>query len=101
MVSLSQLPDHGDSPLNESAFYPSAPCPQDEMNLKMDIERLLSPAEQELLRLDLEGLTHREIGTEIGVSEGAVRSRLFRLRDKLRRAGVNSNAAHRSGERHE
>lgn len=101
MVRLSQLADHGDSPVQDADFYPAAPSPEDAMILKVDLAKLLTSAEHELLMLELEGLTHRQIGAQLGASEAAIRSRLFRVRDKLRRAGVNSYAARPSGERDE
>jgi DNA-directed RNA polymerase specialized sigma24 family protein len=101
MVRLSQLADRGDDPIQEGDFYPATPSPENAMILTIDLAKTLSSAEHQMLMLELEGLTHREIGVRLGIGEAAVRSRLFRLRDKLRRAGVNSYAARPSGGRHE
>jgi RNA polymerase sigma-70 factor, ECF subfamily len=91
MVQLSQLVDRGDAPMEEGDIYPAAPSPEAVMNLQLDLNKLLKPAEQELLRFFLEGLTRKEIAERIGTSPTAVRGRLSRMRDKLRAAGVYSS----------
>jgi RNA polymerase sigma-70 factor (ECF subfamily) len=58
----------------------------------LDAVRRLEPIERELALLYLEGLTTREIGDVLGISEGNAAVRLTRLRQRLtkmfREAGV-------------
>jgi DNA-binding NarL/FixJ family response regulator len=50
-------------------------------------EALLTKREQELVPLVANGLTNREISTELGVSEHTIKNHLFRIYDKL---GISS-----------
>lgn len=61
--------------------------PTQTMNDEMEIEGLvdeLPSHERELVRLHLAGHNGDEIGKRLGISEGAVRLRLMRLRERLR-----------------
>ena len=46
--------------------------------------RRLPPVHRSLISLHLDGYSHREIGDLIGASEGAVATRLHRVRERLR-----------------
>ena len=46
--------------------------------------RALPDGMRQVLALHVEGYTHREIGTRLGVSEGTSKSQLSRARSKLR-----------------
>ena len=48
---------------------------------------LLTPREEEIVRLVVEGLTNREISQKLGLSEHTVKNYLFRVYDKL---GISS-----------
>src|ERR1051325_7733449 len=50
-------------------------------------ETLLTKREQELVPLVANGLTNREMSTELGVSEHTIKNHLFRIYEKL---GISS-----------
>jgi DNA-binding NarL/FixJ family response regulator len=50
-------------------------------------EALLTKREQELVPLVANGLTNREISTQLGVSEHTIKNHLFRIYEKL---GISS-----------
>jgi RNA polymerase sigma factor (sigma-70 family) len=61
---------------------PAAP-PNSRRQDLMDAVRRLDPVDRQLATLYLEGLTAREIGEVIGISEGNAAVRLSRLRSRL------------------
>lgn len=62
----------------------------DPMELRMDLQRALADLpdgmRQVLVLHDVEGWTHQEIATSLGVAEGTSKSQLFKARAKLREA---------------
>lgn len=65
---------------------PPASCPEEDWRRELlDAVRRLEPVERELASLYLEGLTAREIGEVLGVTEGNAAVRLTRLRQRLAR----------------
>ncbi len=68
----------------------SAPGPERQASDRERLEQLrealrrLTPARRQLLLLHLEGLTQREIGEVLGITEGNVAVRLHRARHSLR-----------------
>lgn len=67
--------------------------PVEELNAVQDLARLeaalgaLAPAQREILLMKTSlGLSHRDLATELGCSEGAARVRLCRALDCLRQA---------------
>jgi RNA polymerase sigma-70 factor (ECF subfamily) len=61
----------------------TAPSGDDRRRELLDAVRRLEPVERELALLYLEGLTAREIGNVLGISEGNAAVRLTRLRERL------------------
>ena len=61
----------------------AAPSAEDRRWELLDAVRRLEPVERELALLYLEGLTAREIGNVLGISEGNAAVRLTRLRERL------------------
>ena len=61
----------------------AAPSGEDRRRELLDAVRRLEPVERELALLYLEGLTAREIGNVLGISEGNAAVRLTRLRERL------------------
>jgi RNA polymerase sigma-70 factor (ECF subfamily) len=61
---------------------PTAP-EDDRRGVLLDAVRRLEPVERELTMLYLEGLSTREIGDVLGISEGATAVRLTRVRHRL------------------
>ena len=66
----------------------SARAAPDPTELRMDLQRALADLpdgmRQVLLLHDVEGWTHHEIATSLGVAEGTSKSQLFKARAKLR-----------------
>jgi len=76
IVALDEVPE-----VEVSAQDPSAAA-----DSRIDAQRLLEPLapnDRRLLRLASEGYTFAEIGAALGVTCGAARIRIFRLRKKL------------------
>jgi RNA polymerase sigma-70 factor (ECF subfamily) len=61
---------------------PAAADDERRQNL-LDAVRRLEPVERELATLYLEGLTAREIGSVLGITEGNAAVKLTRLRQRL------------------
>lgn len=77
---LAQLPHRTVVDSAEDAFMTTAPADAVYAALAT-----LPPMEQELIRLSaLEGFSHIEIGTIVGLSASGVRTRLYRARQQLR-----------------
>ncbi|MFT4626875.1 MAG: RNA polymerase sigma factor (sigma-70 family) [Myxococcota bacterium] len=74
------------------ALADTGPCPERQASAKQDVRRLmravrtLAVGQRRVLTLVLEGLSHREVGEILGVSENAVGVRLHRARRALRAA---------------
>jgi RNA polymerase sigma-70 factor, ECF subfamily len=77
---------HYHSDLAEDAARSAA----DPTELRMDLQRALADLpdgmRQVLILHDVEGWTHQEIATTLGVAEGTSKSQLFKARAKLREA---------------
>jgi RNA polymerase sigma-70 factor (ECF subfamily) len=67
---LDQLPSAGDASMNQAGL------------LKRFLESL-GEVDQTILLMHLENVEHSEIAAAIGVTEGAIRTRMSRLRQKL------------------
>ncbi len=77
-----KLAARGDAALENADCLP-APEPPPDLGELLPTE--LSPQERELLRLRFsEQMSYREIGTRLGLTEGACRVRLFRAVEKCR-----------------
>jgi RNA polymerase sigma factor (sigma-70 family) len=60
--------------------------PTDELDSKIDMERILAalpPQQRRAVRLYALGYTYREIGAIIGVSEDAIKKCFQRIRERL------------------
>lgn len=84
-----ELPDRGSDPLEITVL-------RDELERTRRALEDLRPEQAEVLILArLQGLPYREIGEILGISEGAVKLRVFRalaaLRDSIRREGINDD----------
>lgn len=64
----------------------STPATELRTDLERAVNELPSGAREVLLLHDVEGLTHGEIATALGISAGTSKSQLFRARTLLRRA---------------
>ena len=91
-TALSLIADHGRRLARQRKWRELAPkqeadCPQPELGI--DMQRLferLAPKQQTLLWLAyVEGASHREIASALGVRESGVRVALFRARGKMAR----------------
>jgi RNA polymerase sigma factor (sigma-70 family) len=71
----------------EQAFWAEEAAAQARVDVGVLIEQAhLSERERQVFDLDNQGRTGKEIGEILGISEGAVKSNLFRARQKLDRA---------------
>ncbi len=70
----------------ESAPVPAAPArsPELRMDLEQAIAALPRKAREVLVLFDVEGYSHAEIGTMLGIAEGTSKAHLFRARGLLK-----------------
>lgn len=54
------------------------------LELNMTLQSFLSELECEIVSLHQEGLTHKEIALKLGISDGALRVRVHRLKNKIK-----------------
>lgn len=71
------------NPGNEPAFEPYNQEKDKQLEIFYKCVQLLKPVEKALIFYFMEGLTHREIGNQLGISEVNARVKLNRTKEKL------------------
>jgi RNA polymerase sigma-70 factor (ECF subfamily) len=81
--------------LDEEVGDPDAACGEVELKVALEraLDRLPVGMRQVLVLHDVEGYTHEEIGSVLGVAAGTSRSQLFKARARLRQS-LSASAPH-------